>query len=99
MLGTKCRQVVSYIKEICIYLFMFRIPYKFRLPKKQKFSKTQKSNNEKGLEDTALFYLDELDRYTIPPTPDLKNLKIDYAKEEFLHMGHIKAIMGALCKF
>lgn len=49
-----------------------------------------------------MYSLEELDKFNLPPLPDLNNLQIDYDQEEFLHIGHIKAIvesLGKICLF
>lgn len=53
-------------------------------------------NNRKKHDQSALYSLEELDRFNVPPTTDLNNLGIDYENEEFLHIGHVKAILETL---
>lgn len=55
-------------------------------------------HNEKVKAQSALYSLEELDKFNLPPLPDLDNLQIDYENEEFLHIGHVKAIVETLGK-
>lgn len=75
----------------------------FRHPEKERGNNKEIDKNNKNIknhkEHSALYSLEELDRFNLPPLPDLSNLTIDYDNEEFLHIGHVKAIVESLGKF
>lgn len=59
-----------------------------------------KKNNEKTKDPhSALYFLEELDKFTVPPQRDLSKLKVDYENEEFLHIGHVAATVESLGKY
>lgn len=50
-------------------------------------------------EELTLKIYAENNIHDLPPIRDVSNLDIDMEKEEFLHMGHIEAVIETLSKF
>lgn len=79
-----------YLKHFLHFIFNHR--------NHKKKTKLPEENNQQPKKQSALYSLEELDKFTVPHLPDLTNLKIDYDNEEFLHIGHVKAIVESLGK-